>query len=177
MARSRKLQGGTELILVTMAVVAACLVVSRKTSRQTVLQGNLADKVTAKFLARFQQSKHEQDLDTVKKAAKVFSKFGGSFHDGVGTNTWKGTPWAKYDDKDIHTESLSHISGRVSLRARRGKRTMLYEENDGRLDKNFVRGWNKVDITKESMNQLYHSIDKQLEPLAEAYPHLRAIRH
>eukprot|EP00960_Hanusia_phi_P075567 768441-Hanusia_phi.AAC.8 len=152
-----------------------------------------ARQVTAKFLARFQQSKHEQDLDTVKKAAKVFSKFGGSFHDGVGTNTWKGTPWAKYDDKDIHTESLSHISGRVSLRARRGKRTMLYEENvrcigleavtdeireqDGRLDKNFVRGWNKVDITKESMNQLYHSIDKQLEPLAEAYPHLRAIRH
>ncbi|EKX42140.1 hypothetical protein GUITHDRAFT_111710 [Guillardia theta CCMP2712] len=175
-----------------MAIVAGCLVFSRNKSNRTVLQGNLADKVTAKFLTQFQQSKLKQDLETERTAAKVFSRFGGSFHDGVGTNTWKGTPWAKYDDKDTRTESLKYTSGDkhlAKLRARRGTTMMLHQEKGNGFnipaaqalqslhESNLARGWKDVDITTESMKQLYRSIDKQLEPLAEAYPHLRAIRH
>ena len=38
--------GGVEPMLVTMAIVAGCLVFSRNKNNRTVLQGNLADKVS-----------------------------------------------------------------------------------------------------------------------------------
>lgn len=54
---------------------------------------------------------HAADLGTVKDAAHVNQLFGGSFSDGVGSNTWASTPFQKYDYKDgARMESLSQVS-------------------------------------------------------------------
>lgn len=42
-----------------------------------------------------------QAKDIVKMAKETNAKFGGTFSNGVGSNTWAGTPYAKYDDKDL----------------------------------------------------------------------------
>jgi hypothetical protein len=52
-----------------------------------------------------------QAKDTVRMAAETNAKFGGTFSHGVGSNTWAGTPYAKYDDKDVRaTESLKMMA-------------------------------------------------------------------
>merc|ERR1711865_82311 len=61
----------------------------------------------------------KQAKDIVKMATVTNSKFGGSFSNGVGSNTWAGTPYAKYDDKDIsRSESLKMMVGSGSKNAR-----------------------------------------------------------
>jgi len=55
-----------------------------------------------------------QAKDTVQMARETNAKFGGIFHNGIGSNTWAGTPYAKYDDKDLRTEALSEQSDRAA---------------------------------------------------------------
>ena len=76
------------------------------------------DKINDKVLAEVEARQHRDDLDTVKKAAQVNSVFGGSFSDGVGSNTWAGTPWQKYDYKDrARMESLAEVSPKAAAEA------------------------------------------------------------
>ena len=60
----------------------------------------------------------QQAKDIVSMAKETNTKFGGTFSDGVGSNTWAGTPYAKYDDKDRRTESLKMMMGSGSRDAR-----------------------------------------------------------
>lgn len=62
-------------------------------------------------MARMEAKQHKTDLGTVQDAAHVNQLFGGSFSDGVGSNTWAHTPFQKYDYKDrARMESLKEVS-------------------------------------------------------------------
>ncbi len=50
------------------------------------------------MMAQYEADQRAADQDTMLNAAKMNAKWGGSFKHGVGSNTWKNTPWAKYDD-------------------------------------------------------------------------------
>jgi hypothetical protein len=70
----------------------------------------IVDVINDKFMARMDARKHAADIETVKDAAHVNQLFGGSFSDGVGSNTWAHTPWQKYDYKDgARMESLEEV--------------------------------------------------------------------
>ena len=70
----------------------------------------IVDVINDKFMARMDARKHAADIQTVKDAAHVNQLFGGSFSDGVGSNTWAHTPWQKYDYKDgARMESLEEV--------------------------------------------------------------------
>jgi len=69
------------------------------------------DKINDKFMARMEKKQHDADEQTVQDAAHVNQLFGGSFSDGVGSNTWAHTPYQKYDYKDTaHMQSLAEVS-------------------------------------------------------------------
>jgi len=68
------------------------------------------DKINDQFMKRMEAKQRKADLETVKDAAHVNQLFGGSFSDGVGSNTWAHTPFQKYDYKDrAHMESLKEV--------------------------------------------------------------------
>jgi len=71
----------------------------------------IVDQINDKFMARMEKKQHDADELTVKDAAHVNQLFGGSFSDGVGSNTWAHTPYQKYDYKDpAHMQSLAEVS-------------------------------------------------------------------
>ena len=94
----------------------------------TTLSGvdvNSADAVLAsarkeqdEYMKEKQAAALQQAKDIVSMAKETNTKFGGTFSDGVGSNTWAGTPYAKYDDKDRRTESLKMMMGSGSRDAR-----------------------------------------------------------
>jgi hypothetical protein len=96
-----------------MALAALCLVaVVRHAPGPTALaQGEtIVDKINDQFMKRMEAKQRKADLETVKDAAHVNQLFGGSFSDGVGSNTWAHTPFQKYDYKDrAHMESLKEV--------------------------------------------------------------------
>ena len=65
-----------------------------------------AKKEQDKYIQAKEASGLAQAKGIVQMAKETNSKFGGTFSNGVGSNTWAGTPYAKYDDKDMRTESL-----------------------------------------------------------------------
>jgi len=101
-------------VAAVMALAALGLVaVSKNTPVPDALaQGEtIVDKINDKFMARMEAKQHKADLATVKDAAHVNQLFGGSFSDGVGSNTWAHTPFQKYDYKDrARMESLKEVS-------------------------------------------------------------------
>jgi len=71
----------------------------------------IVDQINDKFMAKMEKKQHDADLATVKDAAHVNQLFGGSFSDGVGSNTWAHTPFQKYDYADpARKESLAEVS-------------------------------------------------------------------
>ena len=96
-----------------MALAALCLVaVVRHAPGPTALaQGEtIVDKINDQFMKRMEAKQRKADMETVKDAAHVNQLFGGSFSDGVGSNTWAHTPFQKYDYKDrAHMESLKEV--------------------------------------------------------------------
>lgn len=65
-----------------------------------------AKKEQNKYIQAKEASGLAQAKGIVQMAKETNAKFGGTFRNGVGSNTWAGTPYAKYDDKDMRTESL-----------------------------------------------------------------------
>jgi len=98
--------------VVALASLVAVAVVVRTPGPTALAQGEtIVDKINDKFMARMEAKQHAADLGTVKDAAHVNQLFGGSFSDGVGSNTWAGTHFQKYDYKDgARMESLSQVS-------------------------------------------------------------------
>mmetsp|Transcript_6111 Transcript_6111/g.9743 ORF Transcript_6111/g.9743 Transcript_6111/m.9743 type:complete len:291 (-) Transcript_6111:75-947(-) len=283
-----------KLVAVATALAALGLVaLSSSAPRTSALESiPIVDKVDAKFWKTYNAKQHQQDLATVQTAAKTFAKFGGSFKNGVASNTWAGTPYGKYD-KDAKTEQLamkrvqpgwlfaSAYNRRAAVRAEQSKgpaahqkmhkamvrhaahkkgvkptwlfgdayhwtpqksevpkaqkevfweglgdtknakqsrgrslrspaqsfhpnapdyrafkaqkTTMLYENNakpyyipgeagtqqahsGGNGGNPYAQGWAQMKSPK-NMGQLYSEIDQQLQPLAQEYPYIRAIRH
>jgi hypothetical protein len=77
-----------------------------------------ARKEQDEYMKGKQAAALQQAKDIVSMAKETNTKFGGTFSDGVGSNTWAGTPYAKYDDKDRRTESLKMMMGSGSRDAR-----------------------------------------------------------
>ena len=101
-------------VAAVMALAALCLVavVLHAPGPAALAQGEtIVDKINDQFMARVEAKQRKADLQTVKDAAHVNQLFGGSFSDGVGSNTWAGTPFQKYDYRDrARTESLKEVS-------------------------------------------------------------------
>ena len=97
-----------------MALAALCLVavVLHAPGPAALAQGEtIVDKINDQFMARVEAKQRKADLQTVKDAAHVNQLFGGSFSDGVGSNTWARTPFQKYDYRDsARTESLKEVA-------------------------------------------------------------------
>jgi len=109
MAHSMKRGVAAVMALAALGLVA---VVMHAPSGPTALaQGEtIVDKINDQFMARMEAKQRTADLGTVQDAAHVNQLFGGSFSDGVGSNTWAGTPFQKYDYKDARLESLKEVS-------------------------------------------------------------------
>jgi hypothetical protein len=58
---------------------------------------SLDQTINNQVMAKYEADQRASDEDTMKNAAKMNAKWGGTFKDGIGSNTWKNTPWAKYD--------------------------------------------------------------------------------
>lgn len=61
-------------------------------------QKSLDQLVDSQMMAKYKAKQLADDHETMDNAAKMNAKWGGSFRNGVGSNTWAGTPWGKYDD-------------------------------------------------------------------------------
>ena len=97
--------------LVVAAALGLVAVARNKSTPAVLLSGEpIADKITEHALSQMQARQRAADLATVKDAAHVNAVFGGTFSDGVGSNTWAHTPWQKYDNKDAITESLAETA-------------------------------------------------------------------
>jgi len=49
-------------------------------------------------MAKYEKQTHDDDQQVMANAARMNDRWGGTFKNGVASNTWKGTPWGKYDD-------------------------------------------------------------------------------
>lgn len=267
-------QAGVIGVAALAAVALLVVAMHSQALRSTTLYqtGSLADQIDNGVMAKVQADQLAQDRQTVRDAGAVNARFGGRFSQGVGSNTWAGTPWGKYDDKDARTESLAeegvkHVARHVAHakhvmhKAKRGKPSWLNEFDaatfhgteprrdvvgaasteqkvtfwEGIGDKKdvakqapssgrstrpismakkaplmmlhqdyqeinaqpyylpdlgaqqqqlaannggnpYAEGWAKLKPAK-SLPELYSQISDQLQPLAQEYPYLRAIRH
>jgi hypothetical protein len=78
---------------------------------------SLDQKINNQVMAKYEADQRASDEETVKNAAKMNAKWGGTFKHGIGSNTWKNTPWAKYDDavKSRKNQMLAQVPSKSSM--------------------------------------------------------------
>jgi len=92
-----------KFILAVLALVGTAmlgLIVHRATAPGVVSLEQSAAAGTAEdaAMAKYEKQTHDDDQQVMANAARMNDRWGGTFKNGVASNTWKGTPWGKYDD-------------------------------------------------------------------------------